>query len=77
MNKPTSAAIKSFIHSRFVLEDDIGPFMPKTETERAMRDVMQTFEGIYCGVLPDKVMGMKFIVQSVKTGRNFAEVRVK
>ena len=77
MKKPSAAAVKSFIHSRFVLEDDIGPFIPGTETDRLSRNLMETFEGIYCGVLLDKVMGRKFIVRSAKTSRCFAEVRVK
>jgi hypothetical protein len=77
MKKPSSAVVKSFIRSRFVLEDDIGPFIPGTETARLSQNLMATFENIYCGVLPDKTMGMKFMVRSAKTGHCFAEVRVK
>ena len=77
MKKASAVAIKSFIQSRFVLEDDISPFIPGTETDRLMRELMQNFEGIYCGVSPDKYMGKKFVVRSAKTNRYFAEMRVK
>lgn len=77
MKRPSTTEIKNFIRSRFVLEDDVGEFIPGTETERLMRDLMQSFDGIYCGTLPNKGGGKTFIVRSAKTGRYFAEFRVK
>lgn len=77
MKKPASATIQSFIRARFVLVDDVGPFIPGTETTRLSKELMQTFEGIYCGVKADKCMGKIFEVRSVKTRKCFADIRVK
>lgn len=77
MKKPASATIQSFIRARFVLEDEVGPFIPGTETTRLAKELMQNFEGIYCGAFPDKRAGKLFEVRSVKTQKRFASIRVK
>ena len=77
MQRTTTKAVNEFIFNRFVLQDDVGPFIPGTETQRLMRDLMQNFSGIYCGVMPDEEEGKLFVVRSVSTRKYFAKVRVK
>ena len=38
MKRSTAADITKFINDRVVLVDDIGPFIPMSETKRIMRD---------------------------------------
>lgn len=77
MKKATTKSLRDFIFERFVLDDTIGPFIPGTETDRLMKELMTEFEGIYCGVYPDKIAGRFFIVKSAKSGKTFCQVRVK
>lgn len=77
MKRSTAADITKFINDRVVLVDDIGPFIPMSETKRIMRDLMSVFEEIYCGTTPDKHAGQVFFVRSDKTGKVFFKSRVK
>lgn len=77
MKRATSGAIREFITDRFVLSDNVGPFIPNKETPRLMEELMKEFDGIYCGAFPDKVAGKLFCVRSSKTGKYFCRIRVK
>lgn len=77
MKRATTASIREFIYDNFTIKDGIGPFIPGTEVQRLMDELMQNFDGIYCGVKPHEVAGRLFVVRSAKTLKHFAEVRVK
>ena len=77
MRRTTSEAIREFIADRFVLSDNVGPFIPNTESPRLMEELMKEYDGIYCGAFPDKAAGKLFCVRSSKTGKHFCKIRVK
>lgn len=77
MKRATASAVESFVESRFVLVDNIGPFIPNTEIPRLMEALMKEFDGIYCGAMPDKAGIKLFSVRSSKTNKTFCKIRVK
>lgn len=77
MKRATTPAIELFIESRFVLVDNIGPFIPNTEIDRLMEELMKEFDGIYCGAMPDKAGITLSCVHSSKTNKAFCKMRVK
>jgi hypothetical protein len=76
MKRATHDAIENFSHS-YIHNDDIGRFIPLSETSRMMSNLMKEFSGIFCGVEPDKNWGHLFIVRSASTRKLFLKVRVK
>lgn len=81
MKRATTPAIELFIESRFVLVDNIGPFIPNTEIDRLMEELMKEFDGIYCGAMPDKAGIKLFSVRSTsgndaRNGENPHEYRL-
>jgi hypothetical protein len=76
MKRATRDAIEGFAQS-YILNDDIGRFIPLSETSRMMSNLMKEFSGIFCGVEPDKNWGHLFIVRSASTRKLFLKVRVK
>jgi len=77
VKRATTPAIELFIKSRFVLVDNIGPFIPNTEIDRLMEELMKEFDGIYCGAMPDKAGIKLFSVRSTRTNKTFCKIRVK
>jgi hypothetical protein len=56
MKRATRDAIESFAQS-YILNDDIGRFIPLSETSRMMSNLMKEFSGIFCGVEPEQKLG--------------------
>ena len=56
---------------------EIGPFIPNTEIDRLMEELMKEFDGIYCGAMPDKAGIKLFSVRSTRTNKTFCKIRVK
>lgn len=74
--RATSDNIDDFAQP-YILNDNVGPFIPHTETSRLMSDLMKEFTGIYCAVIPDKAWGQLFTVRSTSTRHFFLKIRVK